>query len=191
MTALSRPVQAFGTASQVPAIEGAEAPKENKTLEYLEMAYDVLRGGVNLYKTIKGEPRFRMPEDLVAKKPRMADESFVRATAPAYFNPSQAGRKAADAFKSRTSPSSPKPSENVASAPSTPYQVGDMVGGDTEEVRNGIIPKESIQGLLSQGYQLPTKAELKAQGFGVFEDGMGRVTGYVKPDGTTVQFELD
>lgn len=193
MSALSKPVQAFGTAEQIPAIEGAEAPRENKTLEYLEMAYDVLRGGVNLYKAIKGEPRFRMPEDLV-EKPRMADETFVRATAPAYFDPSQAARKAADAFRSpekTSTPSAPRPSENAVRIPVTPYQVGDTVGGDVEEVKNGIISKESIRGLLDQGYKLPTKAELKAQGFGVFEDGLGRVTGYVKPDGTTVQFELD
>jgi len=218
MSALSKPVQIFGTAEQVPAAEGAEAPRDNKTLEFLEGAYDVLRIGAALYNRFGGGKLPNMPEDLVAKKPRMADKTFVRAIAPAYFDPSQAARKAADAFRSPSQISTPPfappqatgkatdvfglppeittppfapPQATEKAVPVVPYQVGDTVGGDAKAVKNGVISKESMQGLLKQGHKLPTKAELEAQGFGVFEDGMGRVTGYVKPDGTTVRWELD
>jgi len=194
MSALSKPVQIFGTAEQVPAAEGAEAPRDNKTLEFLEGAYDVLRIGAALYNRFGGGKLPNMPEDLVAKKPRMADKTFVRAIAPAYFDPSQAARKATDAFRSPSQISTPPfapPQATEKAVPVVPYQVGDTVGGDAKAVKNGVISKESMQGLLKQGHKLPTKAELEAQGFGVFEDGMGRVTGYVKPDGTTVRWELD
>ena len=39
-------------------------------------------------------------------------------------------------------------------------------------------------------YQPKTVEEAKAMGYGVFTDGTGRLTGYVKPDGTQVMFTI-
>jgi len=37
-------------------------------------------------------------------------------------------------------------------------------------------------------YQPKTVEEAQAMGYGVFTDGTGKLTGYVKPDGTQVMF---
>ena len=41
-----------------------------------------------------------------------------------------------------------------------------------------------------ESYQPKTVEEAKAMGYGVFTDGTGRLTGYVKPDGTQVMFTI-
>ena len=61
--------------------------------------------------------------------------------------------------------------------------------GDEMFTEDGKISAAQMSELLSRGYSLPTAEELRQMGMGVFTDGQGRVTGYTKPDGTTIQWE--
>ena len=172
-----------------------QTPEENKTLEYIEMAYDVLRGGVNLYNALKGQPRLAMPENLVNRPaPQPIDPSTVTGSNAEEVKTGvqSAFESARDAFSPTGTSMEPVPLEvvpidNPETSPSAREYTG--MTGDEMFTEDGKISAAQMSELLSRGYSLPTAEELRQMGMGVFTDGQGRVTGYTKPDGTTIQWE--
>jgi hypothetical protein len=155
-------------------VEAEEATKENKIGDYLEMAYDVLRGGVNLYKTIKGERPVSFREDLVPRQKPALSGPASPATSETEAVPneiSQALESAKAAFtpNKTTPPAASTPVEIEVE----PFKIGDDVGYDTPETSETISP-ETIRRFISQGHKLDPE-ELKRMGYGVYMDGSGNV----------------
>ena len=173
------PTQVFGTSAQRSKatsnkVEAEETTKENKIGDYLEMAYDVLRGGVNLYKTIKGERPISFAEDLVARqKPALSGP-----TSPATSETEAVPNEISQALESAKAAFTPN--ETTPPAASTPveiqvepFKVGEDVGYAAPETSETISP-ETIRRFISQGHKLDPE-ELKRMGYGVYTDGSGNV----------------
>lgn len=161
------------------------------TKDYIEIAYDVLRGGVNLYKAIKGEPTIRFAENLLSPSSNVSFNPPGAVKGPVETSIETGMQNAKDqALRAFV----PEPEAAVA-IPVEPFEGPSPTSGtlpavgDEPFLENGKISAQTMRTLLSRGYTLPTADELRGMGYGVFTDGSDRVTGYQKPDGTQVQWE--
>ena len=70
-------------------------------------------------------------------------------------------------------------------------EVDSVVRGTEEAMSQAVKQFEPRSTRITvESYQPKTVEEAKAMGYGVFTDGTGRLTGYVKPDGTQVMFTI-
>ena len=166
--------------------------------DYIEIAYDVLRGGVNLYRQLKGQPTIKFAENLLSPSKNAPtrptdqggqEENKMRRSIEDTFNSAVRGfTEGVDDSGVEPVRIQVVPADNPETSASARPMYSEGVG-DEMFLQDGRINKETMATLLSRGYSLPTAEELKSMGFGVYTDGQGRVIGYQKPDGSNVQWE--
>lgn len=176
----------------------------------MELVYDLFRTGHNIYRIFQGDDPIQYDSDVFVKPPKdPAKAGTVDGNnAPASSNVdaavksiSQAAQRARSAFNSSTGvgltptqqPVSYQPQQPVSYQPqqppvaTTPVALQPIYAGPTAEAA-------PVDGPVTVGSSInppmpgDDPAEIRARGYGVYTDGSGRLTGYVTPEGQTVQF---
>lgn len=135
----------------------------NPVDKYIEFAYDLFRTGTDVVDALQGRPRRRLPADLFPDRA----QAFTPLVGPRPESP-DVSRSEVDSVVRGTEEAM---SQAVKQFEPEPYQPKTEPG----PTRITVEP-----------YQPKTVEEAEAMGYRVLTDATGRLTGYIKPDGTQV-----